>query len=325
MGYEGLAVGVDIGGTNILAGLVDGEGNIVARARRVTDPADPTSIEAEVAAAVAELSERDEVVAVGVAAAGFVAPDSSTLLFAPNIAWRDHPLGARLTERIGLPVTVENDANAAAWAEFRFGNGRGRHDMVMLTLGTGLGGGIIAGGKLFRGGFGAAAELGHLTIVPDGHYCGCGREGCWEAYASGTALANLANSIATADPEAATVMSRLAEGGPIGGAHVTAAARQGDAVAVRLLRRFGYYLGRGIATLAAVIDPEAVIIGGGIATAAGDLIIPSAEDGFRANLSGQGIGGRLQIVTALLGNDAGMIGAADSARVASTSAVLSRA
>ncbi|WNM27219.1 ROK family glucokinase [Demequina capsici] len=323
MTSEGLAVGVDIGGTNILAGLVDNDGEVVVRTRRTTDPADPEGIEEDVAAAVAELSEGRGVVAVGVAAAGFVAPDNSTVLFAPNIAWRDHPLGARLSSLIGLPVTVENDANAAAWAEFRFGNGRGRHDIVMLTLGTGLGGGIISGGKLLRGGFGGAAELGHLTIVPDGHYCGCGREGCWEAYASGTALGRLANSIATADPDAAAAMSRLAGDAPIGGAHVTAAAREGDAVALRLLRRFGYYLGRGIATLAAVVDPEAVIIGGGISAAAGDLIIPSAEDGFRANLSGQGVGGRLQILTALLGNDAGLIGAADSARVASTSAVLS--
>ncbi|QGF23425.1 ROK family glucokinase [Raineyella fluvialis] len=313
--HDSLTIGVDIGGTKIAAGVVTASGQIWARTMRATDPADPDQIEAAVADAVAELvAQYPEVTAVGAAAAGFVGPDRTTMLFAPNIAWRNHPLGARLAERIGLPVVIENDANAAAWAEYRFGNGRGAANMVMLTLGTGLGGAVICDGHLVRGAFGAAAELGHMTIVPDGHYCGCGQEGCWEAYSSGTALAKLARNVAVADPEGARPMLAIADGEPLTGAHVTAAARQGDPVATGLLVRFGRYLGLGVATLAAVVDPGLVVVGGGIAAAAGDLILPAAREGFLAKLSGRGFRGELDIVTAALANDAGLIGAADSAR-----------
>lgn len=310
-----LTVGVDIGGTKIAAGVVDASGHVWARALRATDPRDPDQIEAAVADAVAELrTQHPTVAAVGVAAAGFVGPDRTTMLFAPNIAWRHHPLGTRLSALTGLPVVVENDANAAAWAEYRFGHGRGTQDMVMLTLGTGLGGAVVSDGRLVRGSFGAAAELGHMKLVPDGHFCGCGQEGCWEAYASGTALARLAQKVAVSDPHGARAMLAVADGEPLAGAHVTAAARQGDPVALGLLRRFGTYLGLGIATLVAVVDPEVVVVGGGIAAAAGDLILPAAREGFLAKLSGRGFRGELQIVTAALSNDAGIIGAADSAR-----------
>lgn len=321
MTSESLAIGVDIGGTNILAGVVTAEGEIIARARRATVPSDPEQIERETAAAVHELVAGYEVVAVGVAAAGFVSSDQRTLLFAPNIAWRGHPLADRLAERIGRPVVVENDANAAGWAEYRFGNGQGVRDMVMLTLGTGLGGAVVADGRLIRGAFGAAAELGHIKIVSDGHSCGCGQEGCWEAYASGTALTKLAQGIAISNPEGARPMQALAGGELLTGAHVTASARQGDPVALGLLVRFGRYLGIGIASLTAVVDPEIVVVGGGIAAAAGDLILPSAREAFLGRLSGRGFRGELRIVPAALANDAGIIGAADSAR-ASTSVAL---
>jgi glucokinase len=315
---DGLTVGVDIGGTKIAAGVVDDAGQILAHAYRSTDPHDPEQIEVAVADAVAELrAQYPQVSAVGAAAAGFVGPDRTTMLFAPNIAWRNHPLGTRLAERTGLPVVIENDANAAAWAEYRFGNGRGARDMVMLTLGTG--GAVIADGHLIRGSFGAAAELGHMTVVPDGHFCGCGQEGCWEAYASGTALARLARSVATTDPEGARAMLAVAGDEPLHGAHVTAAARQGDPLATRLLARFGHYLGLGLATLAAVVDPEVVVVGGGIAAAAGDLILPAARQSFLGTLSGRGFRGEARIVTAALANDAGIIGAADSARTPAAS------
>ena len=315
---EALTVGVDIGGTNILAAVVTSEGEIVAKARRATDPSDPDQIEHAVAEAVADLMGSYEVAGVGVAAAGFVSADRRRLLFAPNIAWRDHPLADRLEALVGRSVIIENDANAAAWAEYRFGAGRGISDMVMLTLGTGLGGAIVTNGNLVRGAFGAAAELGHIKIVPDGHYCGCGQEGCWEAYSSGTALGKLAQSVATTDPEGSRPMLALADGQPLSGAHVSAAARAGDPVATRLLRRFGKYLGIGIATIAAVTDPELVVVGGGIASAAGDLILPSARKAFLQRLSGRGFRGELTITTAVLGNDAGIIGAADSARTPAT-------
>lgn len=310
---EELTVGVDIGGTNILAGLVTPTGEIIAKARRATDPSDPEQIETAVAEAVAELMTGQAVVGVGVAAAGFVSANRRELLFAPNIAWRNYPLADRLEALIGRPVVIENDANAAAWAEHRFGNGQGTSEMVMLTLGTGLGGAIITSGQLVRGAFGAAAELGHVKVVPDGELCGCGRRGCWEAYASGTALAREAQRLAQTATTDLRTMIELAGGEPLSGAHVSAAARLGDQAALGLLHQFGRYLGIGIATLAAVTDPEVVVIGGGIASAAGDLILPTARDYFQRNLSGRGHRGELRITTARLANDAGIIGAADSA------------
>lgn len=309
-----LTVGVDIGGTNILAGVVTPTGEILAKARRTTDPRDPEQIEAAVAEAVRELTSRFDVAAVGVAAAGFISANRREVLFAPNIAWRNHPLGDRLSDRIGIDVIVENDANAAAWAEYRFGQGRGSSDMVMLTLGTGLGGAVIAGGRLVRGAFGAGAELGHVKIVPGGHFCGCGQEGCWEAYSSGTALAKYARGVAIANPGGAEALLRIADGAPLAGQHVTAAARVGDPLAIHMLHRFGRYLGLGISTIAAVTDPEVVVVGGGIASAAADLILPAAREAFLARLSGRGFRGELRIELASLRNDAGIIGAADSAR-----------
>lgn len=309
-----MRIGVDIGGTNVLAGLVDDAGRIVARVRRDTDAARPDQIEIAVASAVRELSLDHDVEAVGVAAAGFVSPDRRTLLFAPNIAWRHHPLAERIEGLIGRPVVVENDANAAAWAEYRFGRGQGADYMVMITLGTGLGGAFIADGRLIRGAFGAAAELGHMKLVPHGHYCGCGQEGCWEAYVSGTALGRLARNTAVSDPAGAARIIDQAAGGAISGVHVTAAALQGDPVAIGMLKRLGEYLGRGIATLAAVVDPDLVVVGGGLASAAGDFFLPSAREAFTKVLSGRGHRGEPVITTAALGNYAGIVGAADLAR-----------
>ncbi len=309
-----LTIGVDIGGTNIRAGVVNETGEILATIRRATDPSNPDQIEAAVAEVVGELMDDHEVEGVGVAAAGFVSADRRELLFAPNIAWRNHPLADRLERLIGHPVVIENDANAAAWAEYRFGNGQGVSDMVMLTLGTGLGGAIIANGRLVRGAFGAAAELGHIKVQPDGERCGCGQRGCWEAYASGTALARDAQRFAYEFIAAAKTMLDLAVGQPISGAHVTAAARLGDPAALGLLHAYGRWLGIGIATLAAVTDPEIVVVGGGITTAAGDLILPAAREHFLRNLSGRGHRGELRIITAAMANDAGIIGAAESAR-----------
>ncbi|MDR2380353.1 MAG: ROK family glucokinase [Bifidobacteriaceae bacterium] len=315
MSDHALAIGVDIGGTKIAAGAVDAAGRVLARTTRPTDPNDPNQIEAAAAEAINDLALRyPEVQSVGVAAAGFVSPDRTTMLFAPNIAWRNQPVGDKLAARTGLVVVIENDANAAAWAENRFGNGRAARNMVMLTLGTGLGGSVIADGELIRGAFGAAAELGHIKVVPGGHFCGCGQEGCLEAYASGTALARYAQQLAVANPTGAEAMLAAAGGEPLDGSHVTAAARQGDPTAIKVLERFGTYLGLGMAVMAAVVDPGVFVIGGGITEAAGDLIVPAAAEAFLNKLSGRGFRGEAEIRTAALGNEAGLIGAADLAR-----------
>lgn len=203
-----LAVGVDIGGTKIAAGVVAEDGTLLATTRRSTDPHNPAAIEDSVVDAVEELRRDHEVGVVGVSAAGFVGKDRSTVVFAANIAWRDYPLGEILADRLGLPVVVENDANAAGWAEFRFGAGRDVDDMVMLTVGTGLGGAIVTDGQLLRGAVGAGAEVGHLRVVPNGRACGCGRDGCLERYVSGTALVRETQAALATDPARA---SRLVE------------------------------------------------------------------------------------------------------------------
>ena len=178
------AIGVDIGGTKIAAGVVDEDGTILAKTRRDTSPDDVAGIDKAIAEVYLELSGSYEIGAVGVAAAGFVSADRSSVLFAPNIAWRDYPLRQKVQAILGdedVLIVVENDANAAGWAEFQFGAARDVDDMLMLTVGTGLGGAIVSNGKLVRGAWGVAAEVGHMRVVPGGHYCGCGHEGCWGA------------------------------------------------------------------------------------------------------------------------------------------------
>ncbi|MGH3828662.1 MAG: ROK family protein, partial [Pseudonocardiaceae bacterium] len=173
-----LTIGVDIGGTKVAAGVVDEHGTIVATTHRDTPADDVSRIENVIAAAVGELTSTYDVEAVGIGAAGFIDASRSTVMFAPNLAWRDEPLRASLQRRLRLPVVVENDANAAAWAEVRFGAGRGADHVVAVTVGTGIGGGIVVNGQLLRGQFGAAAEIGHVAVVPDGRLCGCGLRGC---------------------------------------------------------------------------------------------------------------------------------------------------
>jgi len=199
-----LTIGVDIGGTKISAGLVDGEGTIRAHTSRPTPATDTEAIEnvvVEVASKlVAEVAGSETVMAVGVAAAGFIDASQSVVYYAPNLAWRNEPLRERIHDRTGLPTTIENDANAAGWAEYRFGAGRMFAHMTMLTIGTGVGGAIIMDDRLFRGGFGVGAEIGHLRVVPDGLECGCGARGCLEHYGSGRALLRYAAD-ASQDPD----------------------------------------------------------------------------------------------------------------------------
>ncbi|MGL5830233.1 MAG: ROK family protein, partial [Angustibacter sp.] len=235
----GLTIGVDIGGTKIAAGVVDQDGGLLARTRRETTAADPEAIEREVADAVAELRRDFEVTAVGVAAAGFIEARTGVVLFAPNVAWRNEPIRDDLQRRIGLPITIENDANAAAWGEFRFGIAaqEGIADMVLVTVGTGVGGGIVVGGRLIRGHVGIAGELGHLRVVPDGLLCGGGNRGCWEQSASGNALERLGRDVVLAGGLRAGRLAELCSGQPqaLRGRMITDAAKAADPAATTLL------------------------------------------------------------------------------------------
>ncbi len=310
----GLAVGIDIGGTKIAGGVVDERGNILATARRESPATDTDAIERDVEDLVAELRADHDVVAVGVGAAGFVDSKRSTVLFAPNLAWRDEPLRSDLEKRIDLPVVVENDANAAAWGEFTFGAGEDVQDTLLVTVGTGVGGGIVLNGQLHRGAFGVAAEIGHMRVVPDGRICGCGNRGCWEQYASGTALVRDTKEQARQGSLIArSLVDRAGGVDEISGPLITEAARDGDSFAQEQLASLGKWLGEGIASLTAVLDPAVVVIGGGVSEA-GELLLEPVRNHFKANLTGRHYRPELEVRAALLGNKAGMIGAADLAR-----------
>ncbi|MCW2539761.1 MAG: glucokinase, partial [Frankiales bacterium] len=233
MSAQGLAIGVDIGGTKVAAGVVDAAGRILDSTRRPTPSHDVSDTERAIADAVNELAARHDVSAVGIGAAGWIGSDRATVLFSPHLAWRDEPLRDSLAERIGMPVVVENDANAAAWAEYRFGAGRDARVMVMVTLGTGIGGGLVVSGVLYRGAYGVGCEYGHMCVVPDGRRCACGNRGCWEMYASGTALARDAQELAAVAPVNARRLLELAGGDAarLTGPLVTQAAQEGDPAA----------------------------------------------------------------------------------------------
>jgi glucokinase len=237
------------------------------------------------------------------------------VLFAPNLAWRDEPLRADLERRIDLPVVIENDANAAAWGEFTYGAAEDVDDTLLVTVGTGVGGGIVLNGELHRGAFGVAAEIGHMRVVPDGRICGCGNRGCWEQYASGTALVRETREQARQGSLIARSLLDRAGGvvEEINGPLITESARAGDPFAREQLASLGRWLGEGIASLTAVLDPAVVVIGGGVSEA-GDLLLDPIRSHFKANLTGRHYRPELDIRGALLGNKAGMIGAADLAR-----------
>jgi glucokinase len=286
-----LSIGVDIGGTKVAAGVVDEQGAILERLQEPTPSRSPQAVEDAIIRVVASLR------------------------FSPHLAWRSEPLRDKLRERIDLPLIVDNDANAAAWAEYRFGAGRGASVMVCITLGTGIGGGLVIGGQLFRGNYGMAGEWGHMVTVPDGHWCECGNRGCWEQYASGNALVREARALARTNSPRAYGLLELVGGDPdrITGPDVTAAAIAGEPNAVELIGDVGIWLGRGIANLAAALDPEVVVIGGGV-SAAGDLLLRPAQQAFRRGLTGRGFREEASLVLAHFRNDAGLIGAADLAR-----------
>ena len=291
-----LAIGVDIGGTKVAGGVVDDDGNVLAETRRKT-PGDADGAIDAIVEVVGELRESHDVSAVGVAAAGYVNADRTTMLFAPNLPWQDVPVRDLVGNAVDLPVDVENDANCAAWAEHRYGAARGERHVVCLTVGTGIGAGIVVDGALYRGAFGIAGEPGHLGVVRDGIHCGCGNSGCLEQYASGTALVRYARE----------------RGLDADGPEITAAARSGDERAVESFAEVGRWLGRALADLASVLDPAVFVIGGGVADA-GELLIGPARESFRASLSGAAHRPVADVRAAVLGNAAGLVGAADLAR-----------
>ncbi len=311
-----LTVGVDVGGTKVLGGVVDASGKVLATSRRDTPREGGIELTKTIAAVALELMQEHSITAVGVSAAGFVSSDRKTMLATPNIAdWNGVQLEVELTKLIGLPVVIENDANAAAWGEAKFGAGRNQAHMMMLTIGTGVGGGIVVNNELYRGAFGIAAEFGHLRVVPEGHLCGCGARGCFEQYASGSALRRHAREAISASPDLARNLLARGDGTIDGltGQAITDAAREGDAVALAAFQTTAQYLGAGIASLAVLLDPSCVVIGGGVIDA-GEILLSPTREAMKRYMPFAGKHPYPEIVAAELGNEAGLVGVADLAR-----------
>jgi glucokinase len=305
------AIGVDVGGTKIAAAVVSPEGEILNEVRYPTQAVPPHRLTGTIAGAIEEVKDGFEVGGVCLAVPGLIMADVNTVIFSPNL----HEIeNIRLDEEIGgmtgMRVTVENDANAAAWGEFRFGAGKDVDHQIFITLGTGVGGGIITHGVLLRGAQGAGGELGHVTLDPDGPVCGCGNHGCLEALASGTAIARRAREVANERRDSA--LGQLAIERQVLGEDVSELANQGDEAAIYVLEETGRWLGIGLAGFVNMFNPEVIAVGGG-ASRAGDLILDPArrEVQLRARSPSRDL---VEIKDATLGPASGVLGAAGLAR-----------
>ncbi len=308
------AIGVDVGGTKIAAGIVTPEGEILEEVRYPT-PHSPEKLVETIAGAVSEVGDGSEVGGVCLAVPGLILAQENRVVFSPNLrAVEGIPLKDELEPRIDLPLTVENDGNAAAWGEFRFGVGSEADHLVFVTLGTGIGGGVITHGVLMRGAQGSGGELGHVTIQATGPRCSCGNHGCLEALASGTAIGRRAREVAIEHPDSA--LGRLAARRQVLGEDVTELAREGDKMALSVLDEAGTWLGVGLAGFVNVFNPEVVAVGGGVMEA-GELILEAArkEVHLRARPPSRDLA---EVKVATLGPKSGVLGAAALARDASS-------
>ncbi len=309
-----LWIGVDVGGTKVLAGVVDESGYVSRTSRRATPGrrVDIRQVEDALDAAVLDVADGVPIAGVGVAAAGFVDAAGERVMFAPHLPWQGENVRGRLEKRWGAPVVLDNDANCAALAEWTYGAARGAESAIVVTMGTGIGGGILMGGRLVRGANGMAGEFGHMQVVPNGQPCECGGQGCWEQYSSGNALVRFARQAMGEQP---SVLEDACGGNPdkLTGPMVTDAAEEGDLVARHAFASVGDWLGVGVANLVAAFDPEVVVIGGGVSQA-GDRLLEPARNALQRSLVGAAHRDVPPIVSALLGPEAGLVGAAEMAR-----------
>lgn len=307
-------VGVDLGGTKIAAGLVR-EGKVVASLSTDTEAdGGPHHVIGRILRLVDDLLSqhripRHHVRGIGVGAPGPLDSRTGTVITAPNLPGWDHvPLRGIITESLGIPAAIENDANAAALAESRFGAARGAANMIFVTISTGIGGGIVVNHQLLTGATGVAGEIGHMVIDVNGSRCGCGGYGCWEAMASGTAIARDArNAVASGEPTTITLMAHGSADG-ITARTVYLAAVEGDRLAQRILGQASFYLGVGLTNLVNLFNPEVVVIGGGLAKM-GDVLMAPALDHVKARAFMPAVNA-VRFVPAALGDHAGVLGAA---------------
>lgn len=299
-----LTIGFDVGGTNVRGGVITREGEILA-SRTVPTSMDVEQLEADIVGIVEELRAEYTVDAVGLALAGFLDPSCEVVRFAPHLPWRQAHVQESLSRKLDMHVRLEHDANSAAWGEWRFGAGRGAEDWVFFAVGTGIGATLMTHDTIYRGAFGTAPEFGHIVVSPNGRQCSCGKRGCLERYASGTALpdtcADLREHYETSLPAEPT------------GKEITQASRRGDPLAVAVMEDFSRWLGQGLSIVADVLDPELIVLGGGVSQDA-DLYLEGATKAMGQDIVGAGHRPLARVATAELGSAAGMIGVADLAR-----------
>lgn len=315
MSEQLLTIGIDIGGTNLRAAVVDENGQVLDVEQLPTPPSSE-ALEMAVVAVVDKLRARHEgVAAVGLAVAGFVDENQQMVRFAPHLPWRETPVKRIMSRALELPVILEHDANSAAWGEHEFGAARDAKNWVLLALGTGIGGAIMMNGEIYRGAFGVAPEFGHLTVVPNGRSCPCGKRGCLERYCSGSALPLTAQDLIA---RGQFPHSRLAQDfgkcpEEISGRAVVRMAREGDELAQAVIKDMGTWLGRGLAMIQDVLDPELIVVAGGVAVDA-DLLLDYAQNVMGKTIVGAGSRPVARVAVAELGSQAGMIGVAKLAR-----------
>jgi glucokinase len=305
-------IGVDVGGTKVSVAVL--EGNELSEP--TLQPTVLDSSEGLVDQLTAVIQNAGPADAVGIGVPSVVDFATGTARHSVNVPLQDVPLRRLLTERLSMPVFVDNDATVAALAEAHDDNlHQAAQSLVLFTIGTGVGGGIVLNGELFRGHFGIGAEFGHYRVVPDGRPCGCGQHGCLEQYASGSALTRFVKERAKNDPERAQIVLSLGDGTPDGiqGAHITEAARKGDSIALEAFAEIGHWLGQSMADLASILDPEVFVVAGGVSDA-GEILTAPTRESYHKALAGTGDRPFAEVVTATLGPDAGLIGAADLAR-----------
>ncbi len=307
-------LGVDLGGTNIACGVVNRQGEILGRASVKTglpasgeEIADRIARCGRMAAEDAKISMA-QVESVGIGTPGIANSERGEVEYSCNLGFQNTPLAKLVSDRLGKPVFLENDANAAALGEYAAGSGRGSHSLVAVTLGTGVGGGVVIGGRLLTGFNFAGAEIGHFVMVQDGEPCSCGRKGCFEAYCSATALIRQTRRAMEADPQ--SLMWKLAEKlEDVTGRTAFDAMEQGDETAKNVVAQYIDYLACGLTSIVNIFQPEVLCVGGGVCNQGERLLAPvravfDREDYARASAR------RTRIVRAQLGNDAGIIGAA---------------
>jgi glucokinase len=311
-----LTIGIDIGGTKVLGGVVDYTGKIIDSARRPTPLAGGKELVATIIDLVKEFQVKHEIAGIGISVAALISKDQGTIVGAPNIANLSQlNFVAEIKKVFNLPVIAENDANAAMWAEYKFGNAQGLNPVMFFIIGTGMGGGLVIDGKLFRGANGIGAEFGHMIVQPNGVQCGCGANGCIEQYASGSALMRYAKEAITANPAAGQELLDLCgvELSNLTGSALTEAAKKGNEMALAAFNKQADWLGSACASYTLLLDPQAIVVGGGVVDA-GELFLTPVRSAMEKYMPFAGTHLLPKIIAAKFGNDAGLIGAADLVR-----------